>query len=130
CDPFSRRVLRVSMGAALRVPILQATDALAELKCLQNHWGVEAIATVLDSDAEQLQSAQAGDRLALVFGAEASGLPQEWIEACDRRVAIPMAPGTDSLNVATATGIFLYHFASFQNPKRATSNHDTPAAER
>ena len=130
CDPFSRRVLRVSMGAALRIPILQPTDALAELQRLQKNWGLEAIAAVLDSDAEHLQSAEASNRLALVFGAEAHGLPQKWVNACDRRVSIPMAPGTDSLNVGTATGIFLYHFAQFQNPKRPTSNRGTRAAEK
>ena len=130
CDPFSRRVLRVSMGAALRVPILQPTDALAELDRLRKSWGVEAIATVLDSNAGHLHSARASKRLALVFGAEAHGLPEEWIDVCDRRVAIPMAPGTDSLNVATATGIFLHHFAQSQDPKRATSGPDTPAAEK
>ena len=40
------------------------------------------------------------------------GLGPEWLEVCDRRVTIPMRPSVDSLNVAVAAGIFLYHFAT------------------
>ena len=50
-------------------------------------------------------------RTALVFGNEAHGLGDEWSRLCHRRVTIPMQRGTDSLNVAVAAGIFLYHFA-------------------
>jgi tRNA G18 (ribose-2'-O)-methylase SpoU len=32
------------------------------------------------------------------------------LSACDRKITIPMGLGTDSLNVAVAAGIFLYHF--------------------
>jgi tRNA G18 (ribose-2'-O)-methylase SpoU len=37
-------------------------------------------------------------------------LSEQDITACDRRVTLPMKLGTDSLNVAVAAGIFLYHF--------------------
>jgi TrmH family RNA methyltransferase len=48
--------------------------------------------------------------MALLLGGEAQGLSPEIVRACDRRVTIPMKLGTDSLNVAVAAGIFLYHF--------------------
>jgi tRNA G18 (ribose-2'-O)-methylase SpoU len=51
-------------------------------------------------------------RAAILFGNEAQGLSPDVVAACDRRVTIPMHYGTDSLNVAVAAGIFLYHFTT------------------
>lgn len=108
-DPFSRRTLRVSMGAALSVPIVEADDLPTTLHDLKTH-DVHLIATVLDPTAEPLPTAHRPDRLALLFGNEAHGLSPAELAACDRHVTIPMAPPADSLNVSTAAAIFLYHF--------------------
>jgi TrmH family RNA methyltransferase len=48
----------------------------------------------------------------LLFGNEAQGLDAESIAACQRKVTIPMHHDTDSLNVAVAAGIVLFHFSS------------------
>ena len=61
--------------------------------------------------AEPLGLASRPARLALLFGNEAKGLGSEWLELCDRRLTIPMR-AADSLNVAIAAGIFLYHFTT------------------
>ncbi len=112
CDPFSRRALRVSMGNAYRMPILEAGESLPDVvEHLRKQHDVELIATVLDRNAEPLKTARSARNCALVMGNEDSGLTPEWIERCDRRVTIPMHERTDSLNVAVATGIFLHHFA-------------------
>jgi tRNA G18 (ribose-2'-O)-methylase SpoU len=50
-------------------------------------------------------------RQALVVGAEGPGLTARALGAADRRVRIPMAPGVDSLNVATAAAIALSRLA-------------------
>jgi tRNA G18 (ribose-2'-O)-methylase SpoU len=73
---------------------------------------VELVATVLDSAAESLEKARRGAKVGIVFGGEAQGLEQAYVAACHRKVTIPMHHGTDSLNVAVAAGIFLYHFTS------------------
>jgi tRNA G18 (ribose-2'-O)-methylase SpoU len=109
-DPFSRRVLRVSMGASLRLPIREAADIAADLRQLRNSLAVELAATVLDASAEPLSTAKRPDRFALLFGSEGHGLDPAIIALCNRRLTIPMNPGTDSLNVAVAAGIFLHHF--------------------
>jgi tRNA G18 (ribose-2'-O)-methylase SpoU len=49
--------------------------------------------------------------VALLLGSEAEGLPPQVLAAADARVTIPMAPGIDSLNAATAAGIALHRFA-------------------
>ena len=72
--------------------------------------GLGLVATVLDDAAEPLATAAVSPRTALVFGNEAHGLADDWSRLCQRRVTIPMQRGTDSLNVAVAAGIFLYHF--------------------
>lgn len=109
-DPFSRRVLRVSMGAALRLPLVKSDDLATDLRRLQDHWHYDLIATVLDSDAEPLERMARRDRIALLFGSEGHGLERSLVELCDRKATIPMQPGADSLNVSVAAGIFLHHF--------------------
>ncbi len=110
-DPFSRRVLRVSMGTVLRVPIVQPEEMGPVFETLANDPQTEVIATVLDESAESLDSChERRYHTALVLGSEGYGLPDHWIQRCDRRVTIPMDLETDSLNVTVAAGIFLHHF--------------------
>lgn len=108
-DPFSRRVLRVSMGATLKLPLIESVDLEADLQRLRNDFQFERIATVLD-DAEVLEQSPRSDRIAILIGNEAHGLPEEIAASCERRVTIPMQLGTDSLNAAVAGGIMLHHF--------------------
>jgi tRNA G18 (ribose-2'-O)-methylase SpoU len=109
-DPLSRRVLRVSMGASLRVPIRESPDLAADLQRLRDECRVQLVATVLDADAEPLATAARAERLALVFGSEGHGLSRSIVSLCHRRITIPMSESIDSLNVAVAAGIFLHHF--------------------
>jgi tRNA G18 (ribose-2'-O)-methylase SpoU len=108
-DPLSRRVLRVSMGTALKLPFAVSTDVPGDLARLRGQ-GVEVAATVLDPAAEPLAGAARPAKLALVFGNEGHGLSAEVLAECDRKLTIPMAWGTDSLNVVVAAGIVLNHF--------------------
>jgi len=107
-DPFSRRVQRVSMGNVYRLPIVPMADVGATLAELRTVHGVESWGTVLADDAEPLGTRRRPARLAVVLGGEGHGLSPEVVAACDRRVTIPMRAGVDSLNVAVATGIFLF----------------------
>lgn len=109
-DPFSRRVLRVSMGAVLELELLEPNDLEKALRQLMAEHGVEAVATVLDPLAEVLDDACRPRRLALLFGSEGHGLGADWRKLASRQVTLPMEKNTDSLNVAVASGIFLYHF--------------------
>jgi tRNA G18 (ribose-2'-O)-methylase SpoU len=110
CDPFFRQSVRVSMGAVFTLPIVRSDDLARDLRRLRGEFGVELMATVLSADAENLEEAGRSRRLGLLLGNEAQGLEKRWIDLCQRRVTLPMKLGTDSLNVAVAAGIFLYHF--------------------
>lgn len=117
-DPFSRRVLRVSMGAAFNIPIYASRDLSVDLCSLHDEFAVDLAATVLSGSAEPLESAIRPSRFALLFGSEGHGLDGQLVELCHRRLTIPMRRGTDSLNVAVAAGIFLHHFTARQTCNR------------
>lgn len=110
CDPFARRVIRVSMGSAFTLPIIESTDLAHDLRRLKEEWQFELAATVLDENAELLESAERKGRFGILMGNEDAGLDAVWTELSQRKVTIPMRRGTDSLNVAVAAGIILHHF--------------------
>jgi tRNA G18 (ribose-2'-O)-methylase SpoU len=113
CDPLYRKAIRVSMGAALRVPFCDAGDWGADLERLRAA-GFTVAALVTDGGAGDIalhaSSFPPGGRLALLAGSEGAGLTPEALARADLALRIPMAPGVDSLNVATATGIALHRF--------------------
>lgn len=107
-DPYSRRVVRVSMGAVLSLPLVQSANLSADLAHLRRKAGFELIATVLDDRAVPLADYRRAERVAVLLGSEPEGLEPAVLEMCDRLVTIPMHHGTNSLNVAVAAGVVLY----------------------
>jgi tRNA G18 (ribose-2'-O)-methylase SpoU len=108
-DPFSRRVMRVSMGAALGVPVYESNSLAADLARMRHELAIEPVATVLEHTATPLDSFQWPLRATILLGSEGHGLDSELIELCSHRITILMQRGTDSLNVAVAAGIVLHH---------------------
>ncbi len=107
-DPFSRKTLRASMGAAFTLPIRRSSQPLDDLDWLHEKAGFTSLATVLDAAAQPVRQCVAPDRLAVVAGSEDRGLDEIWQQRCQQRITIPMRPGTDSLNVAVAMAIVLH----------------------
>lgn len=108
CDPLYRKAIRVSVGAALKVPfaIAETTDDLVAR--LAAH-GFDQFALSPRGEVE-CRDARRGRRLALYFGTEGDGLPGALIDRL-KTVRIAMAAGFDSLNVAAASAIALHHFS-------------------
>ena len=112
-DPLYRRAVRVSMGHALLVPFAHAASWPSELNDLRAN-GFRLLAMTPDPAARQLSEAMAelaGQKVAVLVGAEGPGLTETAMRAADIRVRIPMARGTDSLNVATAAALAFYERA-------------------
>lgn len=109
-DFLSRRVVRVSMAAALQLPIVIAADVASCLDRLHREYDFEIVAAVVDPAAHPLANCGRTRKMALVLGGEAHGLSEELLARCDRLVTIPMHLGIDSLNVAVAAAVFLFHF--------------------
>jgi tRNA G18 (ribose-2'-O)-methylase SpoU len=114
CDPFWRQSVRVSMGTVFSLPLVHSDGLLDDLRTMRQRWDVDLVAAVVANDAEPLAASHRPARLGLLFGNEAQGLGAEYTAACQRRVTIPMHLGTDSLNVAVAAAVFLYHFTKEQ----------------
>lgn len=111
-DPLYRRSVRVSMGHALRTPFahLEGTPTTWQRSFAQlQDAGFHVVALTPASDAVELKDAVAGhDKVAFLVGAEGPGLTEHAMRAADVRAQIPMAPGTDSLNVATSAAVAFY----------------------
>jgi len=111
-DPFYRRAIRVSMGTVLQVPWTRVGDWTSTRELLAAS-GFHIAALALNDDAVSLRdfAADAPDRVALVLGAEGTGLTAEAVAAADTVVQIPMAHGIDSLNVAATAAVAMYALA-------------------
>jgi len=109
CDPLYRKALRVSVGSILTVPYRRQSSAVELLAALAERgfaiWGLSPRGAI------DIREVPASERMALVVGTEGDGLPQSILSAFGS-VRIPQAPGLDSLNVATASGIALFEMAA------------------
>ena len=110
-DAFSRRVVRVSMGNILSVPVFEPEDFEAEIGRLIAEEGFEAVGASRSARAEPLRKFVRSPRTVLVLGNEATGLRADWESLCRREVAIEMSSEIDSLNVSAAAGILMYHLS-------------------
>lgn len=95
-DPTGSKALRASTGSIFHVPLGRFEEAPGHRVALVAHGG-EAL-TELEPDGP----------VTFVLGAEREGLPESVAASCARRVSIPLEPGAESLNVATAAAIALY----------------------
>lgn len=109
-DPFSRRVVRTSMGNLFSLQIREVVSPAEEIAYLKQAAGFTVYATVLSEKAMALNSISPAHRSLLVFGNEADGLDETYRRIADVEVMIPMSAGIDSLNVSHAAAICLYHF--------------------
>lgn len=103
-DPLYRRSVKVSMGAVFSVPYARLSswrDAPARLI----ERGFDVLALTPAADAVDIDTVRPGDAVALLIGSEGPGLSTAWLRQATTRVAIPMARGVDSLNVAAATAV-------------------------
>ena len=109
-DPFYRKALRTSMGAALRMPFARLDEWLPGLEAFRQR-GFRVIALTPANDAEPLEqfagASHQSSHTVLVVGSEGSGLGRETLVQADARVRIPIDPAVDSLNVVVAAAIAL-----------------------
>ncbi|MGD0991713.1 MAG: RNA methyltransferase [Gemmatimonadales bacterium] len=102
-DPGAHKVLRAAMGAAFRHPVVEAR--WAEFAAFAQ---VNGVAIWAACQGGEPPAHARPDRLALVVGNEGAGLRPEVLAAAARQVGVPMQPGAESLNAATAAAILLY----------------------
>ncbi len=103
-DPWNAKVVRSSVGAIFRHPVISCTwealDVFLKGEAMQL-WGTSR-------EGEPIGEVKFPERLAIAAGNEGGGLSAFARERVNRMIAIPMDPAVESLNVAVAAGILLY----------------------
>jgi TrmH family RNA methyltransferase len=105
-EPFNPKCIRASAGASFRLPMIQGegqwVQALADR-------GVSVRATAVDRGRPYFEVPWEGSA-AVLLGNEGSGLADDWLRQAEV-VTIPMSPASESLNVAMAGAVLLFHAA-------------------
>ena len=104
-DPWSWKVIRSTMGAVFRVPVVQATWEEVLGKCREA--GIPIGVTALSDRAVDIRTADLS-QMALVIGSEGRGVRQAVLENADHELIIPMNPHCESLNAAIAAAIVMW----------------------
>jgi tRNA G18 (ribose-2'-O)-methylase SpoU len=128
CDPLYRRSVRVSMGHVLAVPWTRLEPWPEALHRVVGA-GFTLVALTPAADAEPLTgwSPAAGERVAILLGAEGPGLSPSALVAAHRRLTIPMRQAGDSLNVGSAAAIAFYALTGSKASVRTFASGTSPA---
>ena len=105
-SPFLRRSVRASMGTIFKLPVVEPKCLADTIRDLRQH-GVRCLAAHPHAQRRTLYDADFRGDCCLVFGSEGLGITPGVLDACDEAVAIRMHAGVDSLNVGSASAVFL-----------------------
>ena len=109
CDPltdlYNPNLIRASIGAIFTVPtvVCSSEECIAFLK--EN--GIRILTAQLQ-DSHLYYDTDMRSAVALVMGTESTGLTQQWRDAADAHIRIPMLGRLDSLNVSVSAAILLF----------------------
>ena len=104
-DPYGHKVVRASMGAVFRTPVMQSNWETVRQACRDAK--ISVAVTALTDRAEDIRNARLSE-MAVVIGSEGRGVRQEILENADRELIIPMNPRCESLNAAVAATIAMW----------------------
>ena len=104
-DPYSHKVVRASMGAVFRTPVVQST--WEEASHVLREAAIPVAVTALSDRARDIRQASLQE-MAVVIGSEGRGVRPEILAAADHELIIPMNANCESLNAAVAASIVLW----------------------
>lgn len=104
-DPYNHKVVRSSMGAVFRTPVITASWEQVRAACQAA--GIPIAVTALEEGAVDIRQA-ALSKMAVVIGSEGQGVRREIMEAAEHKLIIPMNPHCESLNAAVAAAITMW----------------------
>ena len=110
CDIMSPKVVRGSMGAVFRVPVVIVSDFTGFIAGLTRD-GIHTYAST-PREAEDISLLSFEEGGVMLIGNEGNGLRRETIDACSKSVRINMKGRAESLNAAAAAAILLYRLMS------------------
>ena len=121
-DPFNPKTVRSSAGSLFHVPVVSGGDPVEVLERMGG-WGYRRLGTIA-SGGDPYDEIDFADKIAVVVGNEAHGLPPALDPQIDQRVTIPMAGRAESLNVSMAAGLIC--FEALRQRRRASRATSTP----
>ncbi|WP_263354276.1 TrmH family RNA methyltransferase [Acidicapsa acidisoli] len=113
---WNPKAMRASAGSVFRLPIL----SVSESDCF-THLRESSIQTLaaMAHEAQPLSKVDLVKSVALVIGAEGSGISDEIASQCDARITIPCPGPVESLNAGVAASILLYEASQQRTTRRA-----------
>jgi len=122
-SPYLRRAVRNSMGTIFKMPVVHCTKLAESLGTLQASHRFKVFAAHPHSEEHSIQRTDFSGNCCLVFGSEGNGVSPQVLSVCDMPVAIPMQYSVDSLNVASASAVFLYEVGRQRNSYHQKVTH-------
>ncbi|QTU83315.1 RNA methyltransferase [Carnobacteriaceae bacterium zg-C25] len=107
-DVFNDKTVRAMQGSQFHIALYKG-ELVTVIEQLQQQ-NTRVLATALDATSQDLLTVEKSDNVAIVVGNEGSGVSTNVLEKCNQTVYIRMLGQAESLNVAVAAGIAMYHF--------------------
>lgn len=105
-DLYNDKLLRAMQGAHFHISCIY--EDLNKVIPLLQEKGVQIIGSALEN-GKAIDTIKNQEKMAFVLGNEGNGMEQEIIDICDKIAYIPIST-IESLNVAVAGSIMMYHF--------------------
>lgn len=107
-DPWSPKVIRSTMGAIYRVPVMLSEDLHADIRRMKDE-KITVCAAVLGG--EPVYRTDLTGACAFLIGNEGNGLLEDTAKLADRLISIPMKGQVESLNASVAAALLMYESA-------------------
>jgi len=105
-DPTNPKTVRSSAGSLFHVPVVAGGEPLEVIETLRE-WGFTAVGTAVRGGTDYSEF-DWNQKVALVFGNEASGLGSAVMDRLDALVSVPMAGRAESLNVSVSAAVLSF----------------------
>ena len=107
-DPYNDKVVRSMQGSHFHIPIYR--ENLNNIISICNKKEVPVYGTALDKRASDFRNVPTSESMALILGNEGNGISKDILDQTSQNLYIPILGKAESLNVAVAAGILIYHF--------------------
>ncbi|GEK33419.1 TrmH family RNA methyltransferase [Kurthia sibirica] len=109
-DVFNPKTIRSTQGSIFHLPVIKA-DLMQWIPILKER-NIAVYGTALDASSVEFHKVEKTKQFAIIMGNEGNGISPEILQQTTQNVIIPILGRSESLNVAVAAGIVMYHFAT------------------